>query len=236
MERGLAETSARAKALIMAGLVFLGEQRVDKPGQQIALEAQITVRGNDNPWVSRGGLKLAYALEYFDISTDVAVALDVGASTGGFTDVLIQRGARMVYAVDVGRGQLDWKLQTDVRVVQLDKTNARYLTSEIIPDQVNLISCDASFISLKTVLPAALKLVAPSAMLIALIKPQFEVERSHVNKGGVVKDPYFHREVCKDIKYWLSEIPGWKVWGVTESPIQGAEGNREFFIAGQYIA
>lgn len=231
VDRGLVETRARAQALIMAGLVFQGEARIAKAGQQVKDDAPLEVRGRDHPWVSRGGLKLAKALEHFGVDPSGMVAIDVGASTGGFTDVLLTHGAAKVYAVDVGHGQLAWKLQSDPRVVVLDRTNARNLTTEHIPEPADLVVCDASFISLKTVLPAALALTKPGAGALALIKPQFEVGRARLGKGGVVRDPALHQEVCDDIRAWFEGLDGWQVEGITESPITGPEGNREFLIS-----
>ena len=232
VDRGLAESRARAQALIMAGVVFSGEARVDKPGSLLAREAPLEVRGADHPWVSRGGLKLEAALDHFAIEPGGLVCLDVGASTGGFTDVLLARGAAKVYAVDVGQGQLAWKLRKDPRVVVLERVNARHLTRAQVPDPPGLIVCDASFIGLATVLPAPLSLAAPGARVIALIKPQFEVGKDRVGKGGIVRDPALHREVCDGIAAWLGGLEGWRVLGVTESPIKGTEGNAEFLIAG----
>ena len=231
VDRGLAESRTRAQALVMAGLVFSGERRLDKAGQQVAEDIAIEVRGQDHPWVSRGGLKLAHALEEFAIDPTGAVAIDVGASTGGFTDVLLTHGATRVYAVDVGHGQLAWKLRSDPRVVVLEKTNARHLTAGQIPEPVDLVVCDASFISLKTVLPAAMALARPGGRLVALIKPQFEAGREQVGKGGVVRDPAVHEAVCADIRGWLEGLPDWRVDGLTRSPITGPEGNVEFLIA-----
>ena len=184
--------------------------------------------------MSRGGLKLAKALETFAIDPAGKVAIDVGASTGGFTDVLLAHGAAKVYAVDVGHGQLAWKLRNDPRVVVMERTNARHLTAEQIPEPVDVVVCDASFIGLETVLPAAMALAAPGAVLAALIKPQFEVGKGRVGKGGVVRDPELHAEVCDRITEWLASRPGWRVEGVTESPIKGPEGNTEFLIVGRY--
>jgi len=234
VERGLAESRSRAQAYIMAGLVFSGERRIEKSGQQIADDSPIELRGQDHPWVSRGGLKLAHALDHFDVTPKGRTCIDVGASTGGFTDVMLQNGATKVYAVDVGRGQLAWKLRQDERVIVLEKTNARYLDKKTIPDPVEFIGCDASFIGLETVLPAALELGGTGAVAIALIKPQFEVGRGQVGKGGVVRDPDLHREVCERIENWLRERDGWQVMGITESPITGPEGNKEFLIAARY--
>ncbi|WP_343715906.1 TlyA family RNA methyltransferase [Inquilinus sp.] len=234
VERGLAESRARAQALILAGLVYEGTKRVEKPGDGVAQPEALTVRGRDHPWVSRGGLKLVKGLDHFGIDPTGLTGLDVGASTGGFTDVLLNRGAAKVYAVDVGHGQLAWSLRQDPRVVVLERTNARHLDRTLIPDPVGIVVCDASFIGLETVLPAALALAAPGAWLVALIKPQFEVGPDRVGKGGVVRDPELHREVCDRITAWLAARPGWQVLGVTESPITGPEGNVEFLIGGRF--
>ena len=234
VERGLAESRARAQALILAGLVYEGTKRVEKPGDGVAQPEALTVRGRDHPWVSRGGLKLVKGLDHFGIDPTGLIGLDVGASTGGFTDVLLNRGAAKVYAVDVGHGQLAWSLRQDPRVVVLERTNARHLDRTLIPDPVGIVVCDASFIGLETVLPAALALAAPGAWLVALIKPQFEVGPDRVGKGGVVRDPELHREVCDRITAWLAARPGWQGLGVTESPITGPEGNVEFLIGGRF--
>jgi 23S rRNA (cytidine1920-2'-O)/16S rRNA (cytidine1409-2'-O)-methyltransferase len=234
VERGLAESRARAQALILAGLVYEGTKRVEKPGDGVAQPEALSVRGRDHPWVSRGGLKLVKGLDHFGIDPAGLTGLDVGASTGGFTDVLLHRGAGKVYAVDVGHGQLAWSLRQDPRVVVLERTNARHLDRALIPDPVGIVVCDASFIGLETVLPAALGLTAPGAWAVALIKPQFEVGPDRVGKGGVVRDPALHREVCDRIAAWLAARPGWQVLGVTESPITGPEGNVEFLIGGRF--
>ena len=231
VERGLVESRARAQALVIAGRVFSGERRLDKPGQAVAPGQPLELRGQDHPWVSRGGLKLAHALDHFAIDVRGLSALDVGASTGGFTDVLLARGAARVYAVDVGHGQLAWRLRQDPRVVTLERTNARHLTMQQVPEPIAALVCDASFIGLETVLPAPLALAAPGAWLVALIKPQFEVGPGRVGKGGVVRDPALHDEVCARIAAWLARQPGWSVLGIVESPITGPEGNREFLIA-----
>lgn len=236
VDQGLAETRTRAQALILAGAVYAGDRRVAKAGDQLPADTALTLKGKDHPWVSRGGLKLAHGLEHFGISADGKTALDVGASTGGFTDVLLEAGAVKVYAVDVGHGQLAWKLRQDERVEVMERTNARHLTADDIADLIDLIVCDASFISLKTVLPAALALAANGADLVALIKPQFEVGKGRVGKGGVVRDPALHAEVCADISTWLEALPGWRVMGITESPIKGPEGNIEFLIGAHYDA
>ena len=228
---GLAESRARAQALILAGVVFSGETRVEKAGQMLAEDALIEVRGRDHPWVSRGGLKLAHALDHFAIDPTGLVCLDIGASTGGFTDVLLTRGAAKVYAVDVGHGQLAWKLREDPRVVVLERTNARYLSAQEVPESVALITCDASFIGLERILPAPMALAAVGARLIALIKPQFEVGKGEVGKGGVVRDAALHEAVCARIEGWLGNQSGWRVLGLTESPVLGPEGNKEFLIA-----
>jgi 23S rRNA (cytidine1920-2'-O)/16S rRNA (cytidine1409-2'-O)-methyltransferase len=230
VDRGLVESRSKAQALIMAGLIFSKERKLEKAGQQVQPDIALDVRGQDHPWASRGGLKLARAIDEFNIDPTDKICIDVGASTGGFTDVLIQNGATKVYAVDVGHGQLAWKLRSDERVIVLEKTNARYLTPDQIPDAPEIVVCDASFIGLRTVLPAAMALAKPRATLAALIKPQFEAGREYVGKGGVVRDPKIHQRVCEDIRTWLDGLEDWSVVGVTESPIKGPEGNIEFLI------
>jgi 23S rRNA (cytidine1920-2'-O)/16S rRNA (cytidine1409-2'-O)-methyltransferase len=230
VERGLVETRAKAQALILAGVVFSGERKLDKAGTSFSEDTPLEVKSKDHPWVSRGGIKLAHALAHFAIDVTGVVALDVGASTGGFTDVLLQKGAATVYAVDVGHGQLAWKLRQDPRVIVLERVNARSLTAEQVPEAPDIVVCDASFIGLETVLPAALGLAKPGARLVALIKPQFEVGPDRVGKGGVVRDPALHQEVCDRIAAWLPER-GWTVEGIVESPIRGPEGNIEFLVS-----
>jgi len=230
VERGLVESRTKAQALVMAGLVFSGEKRLDKPGAQLRDDVALEVRGQPHPWVSRGGLKLEKALAHFGIDPRDRIAIDVGASTGGFTDVLLQNGASRVYAVDVGQGQLAWKLRQDGRVVVLEKTNARHLSADHVPEPVDLVVCDASFISLLTVLPAALERLKPGGGTVALIKPQFEAGRDQVGKGGVVRDPAVHAAVCAKVRDWFNAM-GWEVLGLVESPITGPEGNVEFLIA-----
>jgi 23S rRNA (cytidine1920-2'-O)/16S rRNA (cytidine1409-2'-O)-methyltransferase len=229
VERGLAESRAKAQALILAGAVWSGDRRLDKPGLSLDAAAPLELKGRDHPWVSRGGVKLAHGLETFRIDPAARVALDVGASTGGFTDVLLQRGAARVFAVDVGHGQLAWKLRQDPRVVVLERVNARHLTREQVPEAPSLVVCDASFISLETVLPAPLALAAAEAELVALIKPQFEVGKGQVGKGGVVRDPVLHDAVCRRVSAWLESL-AWHVAGLEPSPILGPEGNREFLV------
>lgn len=230
VERGLAESRARAQALVMAGLVFVGTRRIDKPGQTVADDADIDVRGRDHPWVSRGGIKLVHGLDYFGWDVTGAVAIDVGSSTGGFTDVLLSRGAARVYAVDSGTNQLAWKLRQDPRVIVHEQTSARILTAAHIPEPVDLIVCDASFIGLAKVLDVPLGFARPGARLLALVKPQFEAGRDEVGKGGVVRDAAVHDRVCADVAEWLT-TRGWQVAGTTPSPITGPEGNVEFLIA-----
>jgi 23S rRNA (cytidine1920-2'-O)/16S rRNA (cytidine1409-2'-O)-methyltransferase len=230
VDRGLAESRTRAQALILAGKVFSGEARVGKAGDAIKDGQPLEVRGQDHPWVSRGGVKLAHALAHFGLSAEGRVGLDVGASTGGFCDVLLHGGAAKIYAVDVGHGQLAWKLRNDPRIVVLERTNARYLDATVIPEPPGAVVCDASFIGLRTVLPAALGLAAPGAWAVALIKPQFEVG-PNVAKGGVVRDPRVHDSVCAQMRNWWAGLPGWRVLGVEASPLLGPEGNREFLIA-----
>lgn len=229
VDRGLAESRTRAQALVMAGHVFVGDAQASKPGQQVAEDATVTVKGTDHPWVSRGGIKLAHALDAFGIDVSGVVAIDVGSSTGGFTDVLLTRGAAKVYAVDSGTNQLAWKLRQDPRVVVHEQTSARILTALHIRDAIDLIVCDASFISLAKVLERPMTFARADAQLVALIKPQFEAGRAEVGKGGVVRDEAVHRRVCKDVSAWL-EGCGWSVRGLTTSPIKGPQGNVEFLI------
>ncbi|RJF90740.1 TlyA family RNA methyltransferase [Sphingomonas cavernae] len=230
VDRGLAESRTRAQALILAGLVFSGERKIDKAGQALPDDAPIEVRGRDHPWVSRGGIKLAHALEHFGWDVADAVAMDVGSSTGGFTDVLLSNGAARVYAVDSGTNQLAWKLRQDPRVIVHEQTSARILTPAHVPEPIDLFVCDASFISLSKVLDVPLSFAAPDARLIALIKPQFEAGREEVGKGGVVRDPAVHARVCEEVRQWVA-AKNWDVEGIVESPIKGPEGNVEFLIA-----
>lgn len=232
VERGLAESRTRAQALILAGLVFSGDRRVDKPGQPMAADVPLEVRGRDHPWVSRGGVKLAHALDHFALDPAGMVAIDVGSSTGGFTDVLLTRGAARVYAVDSGTNQLAWKLRQDERVVVHEQTSARILTAAHIPERVDLVVCDASFIGLAKVLERPFAFVREGAWVVALIKPQFEAGREEVGKGGVVRDAAVHTRVCDEVVAWLTGA-GWNVAGVTQSPITGPEGNVEFLVAAQ---
>jgi 23S rRNA (cytidine1920-2'-O)/16S rRNA (cytidine1409-2'-O)-methyltransferase len=229
VSRGLAESRTRAQALIMAGAVFSGEKKLTKAGDMLAEDAALEVRGKDHPWVSRGGTKLDHGLTHFGFDVTAAIALDVGSSTGGFTDVLLSRGAAKVYAVDVGTNQLAWKLRQDPRVLVHEQTNARTLTTELIPEPIDVVVCDASFISLAKVLAAPLKLAKAGAKLVALVKPQFEAGREEVGKGGVVRDPNVHERVCTEAKDWVAS-QGWDVLGVTRSPITGPEGNVEFLL------
>ena len=231
-DRGLAESRTRAQALVMAGLVFAGDRKVDKPGQLLASDTPLTVRGRDHPWVSRGGIKLAHGLDHVGWDVAGAIAIDVGSSTGGFTDVLLTRGAAKVYAVDSGTNQLAWKLRQDARVVVLEQTSARILTPTHIPEPVDLIVCDASFIGLAKVLDRPLSFAKPGARLLALVKPQFEAGRDEVGKGGVVRDPAVHARVCAEVAAWLTD-QGWDVVGTTPSPITGPEGNVEFLLAAE---
>ncbi len=232
VNRGLVDSKTKAQALIMAGKVFSGEQKLDKPGAQVKDDIPLHLKEAEHPWVSRGGMKLAKAIEHFGLHKHVkaAVALDIGASTGGFTDVLLHHGAQKVYAVDVGYGQLDQKLRNDARVVVMEKTNARDVTTQRIPDPLAMIVCDASFISLTKVLPASLVLANKNTQLVALIKPQFEVGKAMVSAGkGVIRDPEIHQQVCDEIEQWVTE-QGWKVHGIEASPITGPKGNKEFLL------
>lgn len=230
VERGLAESRTRAQALVLAGTVFSGESKIAKPGQTIAADAPLEVRGRDHPWVSRGGIKLAHAIDHFALDPAGVTAMDIGSSTGGFTDVLLSKGAAHVFAVDSGTNQLAWKLRQDPRVTVLEQTSARLLTPDLINAPCGWVVCDASFISLAKVLEVPLKLAATPCRLVALIKPQFEVGRAEVGKGGVVRDPALHERVCGEVRGWLEGL-GWQVQGIVESPIKGPEGNVEFLIS-----
>ena len=229
VERGLVESRAKGQALILAGLVYSGDRKVEKAGQAMKPDAPLEVKGRDHPWVSRGGVKLDHGLKHFAWDVTGMVAIDVGSSTGGFTDVLLINGAIRVYAVDSGTNQLAWKLRQDPRVVVWEQTNARNLTTEHIPQPVDIIVCDASFISLTKVLAAPIGFAKPGAHMVALIKPQFEAGREEVGKGGVVRDAAVHERVCSEVAEWI-EAQGWDVQGVTPSPITGPEGNVEFLI------
>lgn len=230
LERGLAESKTRAQALVLAGIVFSGERKIVKAGQLLPADAPLEVRGRDHPWVSRGGVKLAHGLDHFAWDVTGAVAIDVGSSTGGFTDVLLSRGAARVYAVDSGTNQLAWSLRQDPRVIVREQTSARVLTSEHIPEPVDVIVCDASFIGLAKVLERPMSFAHADARLMALIKPQFEAGRREVGKGGVVRDPAVHERVCGEVADWLAG-QGWTVEGIVPSPITGPQGNVEFLIA-----
>ncbi len=230
VDLGLADSRTRAAALIMAGHAFLGDKKIDKPGQQIPADAAIDVRGRDHPWVSRGGIKLDHALAELDWDVTNTVAIDVGSSTGGFTDVLLTRGAARVYAIDSGTNQLAWKLRQDARVFVHEQTSARILTADHIPEPVDLIVCDASFIALSKVLPVPLSFGRPGARLIALVKPQFEAERGEIGKKGVVRDAEVHTRVCAAASDWIAS-QGWQPLPIMTSPITGPEGNVEFLLA-----
>ena len=230
VDRGLAESRTRAQALILAGLAFVGDRKIDKAGQQVAGDAEISVKGRDHPWVSRGGIKLDHALAHLGWDVAGTIAIDVGSSTGGFTDVLLSRGAARIYAVDSGTNQLAWKLRQDDRVIVHEQTSARILTATHIPEPIDLIVCDASFIALSKVLPVPMSFARERARMVALIKPQFEVERHEVGKKGVVRDTALHARVCAEVREWLGS-EGWDVLDTLESPITGPEGNVEFLIA-----
>jgi 23S rRNA (cytidine1920-2'-O)/16S rRNA (cytidine1409-2'-O)-methyltransferase len=232
VERGLVESRTRAQALIMAGQVLVADKPATKAGQMVPFDSPVLLKGRDHPWVSRGGVKLAHGLAHFGIDPSGAVALDVGSSTGGFTDVLLTGGAVRVYAVDSGTNQLAWKLRNDPRVIVHEQTSARILGPEHIAEPLDIIVCDASFIGLAKVLERPLGFARAGAWLIALIKPQFEAGRAEVSKGGVVRDPAVHGRVCSEVAAWLGG-KGWVVAGTTTSPITGPEGNVEFLIAAQ---
>ena len=231
VKRGFSESVVRAQSLIMSGNVLSETKRLDKPGVKVASDIPITIKSKEHPWVSRGGMKLAHGLNYFQIDVRDKHCLDIGASTGGFTDVLLAGKASHVVAVDVGHGQFDWKLRNDANVTLLERTNARHLTVEQIPIPPDIVVCDASFIGLQTVLPAAMDLASSGASLIALIKPQFEAAKNLVEKGGVVRDANIHEMICNQTRDWLEGLPNWEFMGICESPILGPEGNREFLVA-----
>jgi 23S rRNA (cytidine1920-2'-O)/16S rRNA (cytidine1409-2'-O)-methyltransferase len=230
-EKGVANSRQAAHALIMAGKILVNERPADKPGMQVDIDAVITNRDPAPAYVSRGGLKLAHAIDAFGIDVTETVCLDVGASTGGFTDCLLQHGAERVYAVDVGYGQLDWKLRNNTRVIAIERTNIRHASADLFPEPFDLITIDVSFISLKIVIPAVLGFLKPEGKIVALIKPQFEVGKGMVGKGGVVRDPLLHQEVIDDLSGFLETL-GINILGVLPSPITGPKGNREFLIYG----
>lgn len=228
-ENGMAESREKAKALIMAGLVYVDNQKADKPGDTFSEEAAVEVRGKGLRYVSRGGLKLEKAVDTFGLALDGLTCMDIGASTGGFTDCMLQNGARKVYAVDVGYGQLAWGLRTDDRVVNLERTNARYLTEEQVPEKIGFFSVDVSFISLTIILPAVRPFLTADGRAVCLIKPQFEAGRENVGKKGVVRDQAVHAEVIGKIVDFSLEN-GYSVLGLTYSPVKGPEGNIEYLI------
>ena len=233
VERGLAKSRQRARALIMAGKVLVNNHLTDKPGTLVSTDASVVLKGEDIPYVSRGGLKLEAALQTFDVMADGLVCLDVGASTGGFTDCLLQHGASRVFAVDVGYGQLAWKLRQDSRVVVIERTNIRYMPLETLSLSVDIVTIDVSFISLKIVVPAILKFMKKEGQILALIKPQFEVGKGKVGKGGVVRDSGLHDEVICSLRDFFAGI-GLFCESVIPSPILGPKGNKEFIISMKY--
>ena len=234
VDRGLASSRSRAQSLIMAGKVYSDTKRLDKSGVQFNEDLTIELKGEDHPWVSRGGVKLEHGIKSYGLDALDSVCLDIGASTGGFTHVLLENGAKRIYAVDVGHGQLAWEIRNNDRVVVIERFNARYLTCNEIPEKIDFICCDASFIGLKTILPAALQLAGSGAHLLALIKPQFEVGKEHVGRKGVVRDISLHQIVCRDISDWLTNVKNWRVLGIEQSPIKGPKGNIEFLIIAKY--
>ncbi len=228
-ERGLAESREKAKVMIMMGNVYIDNQKSDKPGTMLAVDTKIVIRGETMPYVSRGGLKLEKAMKVFSITLKDKITMDIGASTGGFTDCMLQKGAKKVYSIDVGYGQLAWKLRTDSRVVNLERTNVRYLTSEQVPDLIDFFSVDVSFISLCLVLPVARRFMNDNAQAVCLIKPQFEAGKGKVGKKGVVREPSIHREVIDKICHFVLDN-GFSILGLTFSPVKGPEGNIEYLI------
>ena len=227
----LVDSRQKANSFIISGYVFLNERKVVKPGTTVRSESVIKVRVKEHDWVSRGGTKLDYALKYFNIDISNQICIDIGSSTGGFTDVLLNRGAKKVFCVDVGYGQLAWKIRNDERVVVFEKFNAKNITLSQTGSKVDILVCDVSFISIKKIIPICLEILNPDAILIILIKPQFEAGREKICKGGIVKDPKIHNAICEEIKAWFEGILNKRVIGIVESPIKGQKGNKEFLIA-----
>lgn len=235
VQQGLAADTESAMRLILAGQVYLGTNCVTKPGMKLSSTSELTLRNrHDHPWVSRAGVKLMHGIEYFRWDVQDKICLDIGCSTGGFTEVLLTKGAAKVYAIDVGYGELDWRLRNDPRVILHERTNARFLSTQQVPEKLDCIVCDVSFISLKKVLPPALQLVKSPASLIALIKPQFELPREAVGEGGIVRDEAKHHSICQEIQEWMLTQPGWNVIGITPSPLKGVKGNQEFLLGAQF--
>jgi len=230
-DRGLTSSRSRAASLILSGYVLCNDNLITKAGYLVKTDSILKIRKPKHEWVSRGGIKLDYAINKFSYNVEGVIAADIGSSTGGFTDVLLKRGAKKIYSIDVGYGQLSWKLRKDNRVIVMERVNARYLDEKNFKDLINFIVCDVSFISIKKALPSILNLVGKNSRLISLIKPQFEAGKKNVRKGGVVKDQTIHREVCKNINLWLEDDMKWSVEGICQSPIEGPAGNKEFFIA-----
>lgn len=228
-KKGITESRQKARALILEGKVIVNGQKIEKPGTLVEETAEITISGEALPYVSRGGLKLESALKEFSVDVKDKVAMDIGAGTGGFTDCLLQHGAKRVYAVDVGYGQLAWKLRTDPRVIPIERTNIRYMPREKIPEEIDIATVDVSFISLKLVIPKVLEFLKPRGEIIALIKPQFEVGKDEVDRGGVIKDPEKRKKVVQEIKNFFESL-NLKVTGIIQSPIAGQKGNIEYLI------
>ncbi|MFT8736559.1 MAG: TlyA family RNA methyltransferase [Zymomonas mobilis] len=232
LEREMVDSLPLAQALIMAGEVWNNDRRVEKAGQLLPIDAPLHLKGKGHPWVSRGGIKLAHGLKYFDWKVENAVGLDVGSSTGGFTDVLLQSGADRVYAVDSGTNQMAWKLRQDDRVILYEQLSARLLTKEHIPEEVDIVVCDVSFISITKLLEIPLSFAKNGGHLLALVKPQFEAHKDEVEKGGIVRDPEVRKRVCSEVGDWLETL-GWRVTGLEKSPITGHDGNVEFLLAAE---
>jgi len=230
IKKGFAETKSIAQSLIISGKIFLKEKKLDKPGYSISIDAEIVSRGPVHPWVSRGGIKLDHALKTFKLNVSGLIALDIGSSTGGFSDVLLENGVKKLYAVDVGYGQLHEKILNNSRVISMERKNARYLSSQDIAENIDILVCDASFISLTKILPEPIKLCSEKAKLIALIKPQFELEKKFISKGGVVKDEKLRGSVCENIRFWIEDKIRWKVIQIIKSPITGPKGNVEYLL------
>lgn len=236
LESGLADTTEKAKALIMAGKIIADDKRIEKAGQLLKTDCKLRLKGKSHNYVSRAALKLAHGLEKFNHEPKDKICLDIGASTGGFTEVLLENGAKKVYAVDVGHSQLNWKLVTHPKTISLEKTDARSLNTKIIPDKIDLLTCDASFISLKKILPIPMDLVKNGGKMIALIKPQFEAPSHQIPKGGIITDKNLHKEICQDIKNWINTQKNWQATTLEKSPIKGTKGNIEFLVYAKKFA
>ena len=234
LRKGFASSRTKARTMVMAKTIYIGGRCIIKPGILVSPNSKIQAKKTEYSWVSRGGEKLFHALNYFSFIPSGKVCLDIGASKGGFTDVLLHFNSKKVYSIDVGHRQIDEKIRKDKRVISLEKTNSRYLTKKDIPDPIDFIVCDVSFISIRKAIPAALELASPKAKLICLIKPQFELTKREIGKKGVIRDPVLHKKVCFEVTQWINSLEGWSTVGLIPSPILGSKGNKEFLLAAEY--